>query len=119
MDFHYEGIANELERCSDETLDGLPFGVIRMTRDGLVNGFNAYEVRLAGLSRSRVVGKHFFTEVAPCTNNALVAQRYEECLMLDERLPYVFTLRMRPRKVELRLLKVTDSAHQYLLVRNR
>jgi photoactive yellow protein len=90
-----------------------------MTLDGVVVGYNAFESQLAGLAPVRVLGKHFFTEVAPCTNNYLVASRYEECATVDEQLPYVFTLRMRPRNVELRLVKAAGSGHQYLLVRNR
>jgi hypothetical protein len=71
------------------------------------------------MSRDRVLGRHFFSEVAPCTNNYLVATRYEEEPALDEVIPYVFTLRMRPTPVELRLLKQPGAARMYLLVRAR
>jgi photoactive yellow protein len=119
MDFSDPDLAQSLATCDDARLDCLDFGVIRMTLDGVVSSYNALESSLAGLSPSRVLGKNFFTEVAPCTNNYLVASRFEECATLDERLPYVFTLRMRPRKVELRLLKEAGAQHQYVLVRNR
>ena len=63
-----------------------------------------------------MIGRNFFSEVGPCTNNFMVAQRFEEELMLDEVLPYVFTLKMKPRRVNLRLLKSPDARRQYLLV---
>ncbi|MDB4942027.1 MAG: phosphonate transporter [Labilithrix sp.] len=119
MNFSDEEIASALDTCDEGALDALEFGVIRMTQDAVVVGYNAYESRMAGLTPSRVLGKHFFTEVAPCTNNYLVSSRFEDCASLDEQLPYVFTLRMRPRKVELRLLKARGSEFQYVLVRNR
>lgn len=119
MDFSDPDIADSLEASDPAQLDSLDFGVVRMTLDGVVVGYNAFESRIAGLAPARVLGKHFFSEVAPCTNNYLVASRFEECAALDERLPYVFTLRMRPRNVELRLLKASSAAHQYLLVRDR
>lgn len=119
MDFMTPDIVSYLDACDASTFDSLPFGAIAMAPDGVVERYNLTEARMAGLSAERVVGKHFFTEVAPCTNNYLVASRFEECAALDECLPYVFTLRMRPRNVELRLVKSERSDHQYLLVRNR
>ena len=119
MEFTDPSIAALLDTTNDDALDALDFGVIGMTTTGRVARYNAFESRCAGLGAARVLGKHFFTEVAPCTNNYLVASRFEECASLDELVPYVFTLRMRPRKVELRLVKTAGSDKQYLLVRNR
>ena len=45
----------------------------------------------------------------------MVAARFEE-ESLDEQLDYVFTYRMKPTKVRLRLLKSPLAEHQYLLV---
>jgi photoactive yellow protein len=119
MDFSDSNICETLASADEASLDALDFGVIGMQLDGVVTSYNAYESRMAGLSRTRVIGKHFFTEVAPCTNNFLVASRFEECAVLDELLPYVFTVRMRPRSVELRLVKARGAASQYVLVRPR
>jgi len=61
-----------------------------------------------------------FTVVAPCMNNFLVAQRFDEALEtgepLDTTIDYVLTLRMRPTKVKLRLLAPVGSAMRYVLV---
>ncbi len=118
MDFAHADIGPSLDTLDSEALEGLEFGVVRMSLDGRVDAYNGYESKLSGLSPSRVIGKHFFSEVAPCTNNVLVASRYEEG-SLDEELPYVFTLRMKPRKVMLRLVKRDGSKWQYLLVRDQ
>jgi len=111
-------LETHLSACGDPELDELPFGVVKMDKNGTVLYYNSYESALSGLSREQVVGKDFFTQVAPCTNNKLVARRYQE-ESLDETLDYVFTYRMQPTPVRLRLLKGKDSAQQYLLVERR
>jgi photoactive yellow protein len=105
-----------LEAADDRALDGAPFGIVAMDPSGAVVAYNAYESQVSGLSAARVVGRNFFSEVGPCTNNFMVAQRFEDEGMLDEVLPYVFTLKMKPRRVNLRLLKSPDARRQYLLV---
>ena len=119
MKFDHAELHTWLEDASDLTLDALEYGVIGLAPDGLVERYNPFECRLSGLSAARVLGRHFFTEVAPCTNNFLVAQRFEDTERLDETLPYVFTLRMRPRKVTLRLLRSPVARRLYMLVEER
>ncbi len=101
---------------TDHELDALPFGVVEMDREGTVLRYNAAESRSSGLPPERVVGRHFFRDVAPCSDNRLVAQRYA-LDTLDETLAYTFLLRMRPVPVTLRLLKPVEGGRMYLLVR--
>ncbi|HEX8430267.1 MAG TPA: PAS domain-containing protein, partial [Longimicrobium sp.] len=53
-----------------DALDALPWGTVVLDADGRVVEYNAAEERLAGVSRRDVLGRHFFTEVAPCTSVA-------------------------------------------------
>jgi photoactive yellow protein len=108
-----------LEQASAEDLDQLGFGVVAMGPDGVVAAYNRTESALSGLTPSRVVGRHFFTSVAPCTNNHLVAQRFETETELDAVIDYVFTLRMAPTPVRLRLLRHPSARRLYLLVARR
>ncbi len=57
-----------VRHLSPEELDDLPIGVIKVTRDGTVLTYNASEARLAQRNPGDVIGKNFFTDVAPCTN---------------------------------------------------
>jgi len=102
--------------ASDVKLHALEFGVIAMGDSHRVEFYNVAEAALSGLSSERVLGRHFFTEVAPCTNNIMVAHRYESEPTLDATIGYVFTLRMRPTPVTLRLLQRDGAARQFLLV---
>ena len=113
--FGASDIATMLVSMTDEELDCVAFGVVEMNHQSTVLRYNAVESRYSGLPRDRVVGRHFFRDVAPCSNNRLVAQRYE-LEVLDETIAYTFSLRMKPVPVTLRMLKPADIDRMYLLV---
>ncbi len=104
LSFSVPALQPELDRLSDEALDALPFGVIGFDEDGVVRRYSSFESRASGLSRERVLGQPMFTVVAPCMNNFMIAQRFEDARAngdsLDVTLDYVLTLRMRPIKVK-------------------
>lgn len=118
--FHELGLLSNLDSLSESELNDLDFGVIGFDAEGIVRRYNTYESAAAGLSPSRVVGHALFTVVAPCMNNYLVAQRFEDAAaagdLLDATIDYVLTLRMRPVKVKLRLLASSGAVHRYVLV---
>ena len=109
-----------LAKASDADLDRLDFGTIGMNEVGVVCRYNRFESEAAGLSPERVLGHPLFTVVAPCMNNFLVAQRFEDALTsgntLDATIDYVLTLRMRPVKVKLRLLAAAGASMRWVLV---
>lgn len=120
LDFWQADIAERLLAMDDAVLDTLQFGVIGFDAQTAVQRYNDFESRLAGLSKSRVLGFAFFTSVAPCMNNFLVAQRFEDALaageILDATIDYVLTLRMKPVKVKLRLLAGPGRPLSYVLL---
>jgi photoactive yellow protein len=104
-------------------IDAAPFGVIGFDAQGIVRRYNRTESQLAGLASDRVVGKPLFATVAPCMNNYLVAQRFDEAAEagsdLDVAIDYVLTLRMRPQKVKLRLIARPGAAMRYVLIQRK
>lgn len=116
LEFSTSDLARRLPEISDKQLDLLDFGVVEMTHDGKVLRYNATESRCSGLPVERVIGRHFFTEVAPCSNNRKVAGRFNEPA-IDETNAYTFALRMKPVPVILRMIKAESSQTMYLLVR--
>jgi len=120
VDFNEAGIATQLAGFSASDMDRLEFGVIGFDADAVVRVYNAFESRMAGLAAAQILGEPVFTAVAPCMNNFLVAQRFEDAARdgtgLDVTIDYVLTLRMRPVKVKLRLLSVPDAALRYVLI---
>jgi len=123
LSFSSPDLAERLDRCSPEQLDGLDFGVIAFDADTNVQRYNAFESQAAGLSPQRVLGQPLFSNVAPCMNNFMVAQRFEDAQedgsTLDATIDYVLTLRMRPVKVALRLLAAPGAAFRYVLVQRQ
>jgi photoactive yellow protein len=116
-------IHTQIEEFDNSEIDRLDFGVIGFDDETVVRRYNTFESECAGLTSSRVVGQPLFTVVAPCMNNYLVAQRFEDAalnrVILDETIDYVLTLRMRPTKVNLRLLASPSQGLRYVLVSRR
>jgi photoactive yellow protein len=116
MDFEDPRLLASLDAAHAETLDAAPFGIVGMNSNAIVVSYNAFESRFSGLTPEHVFGRNFFIDVAPCSNNFMVAQRFEDEARLDETIPYVFTFKMSPRRVRLRLLKAPEALRQYLLI---
>jgi photoactive yellow protein len=120
--FSDAGLHGWLCTVDDAQLDALDVGVIGfgLDADAVVQRYNRFEREASGLATDQVVGRPLFAQVAQCMNNYLVAQRFEDALAdgtpLDETLPYVFTLRMRPTPVVLRLLAAPGAAQRFVVV---
>jgi photoactive yellow protein len=121
--FDQPDLGQRLAALADEQLDDAAFGIIGFDDATVVRRYNRFESQAAGLSPQRVVGQPFFTSVAPCMNNFMVAQRFDDAqadgAALDETISYVLTLRMRPTKVRLRLLALPGAATRYVLVQRQ
>lgn len=97
-------------------LNRLPFGIIRLTGDGIVTGYNDVEARHARRDALDVIGQHFFTEVAPCTNVQAFAGRLDAMRAKGapavERFGFVFRLPWTRCAVQLSLAydPLTDTA---------
>ncbi|MDA3922582.1 MAG: hypothetical protein PF501_18190 [Salinisphaera sp.] len=106
----------DLESMAQAERDALDFGVIGLRPDTRADIYNATEASMAGIDPSRVLGFPFFATIGQCMNNFMVAQRFEDEADLDEIVPFVLTLRMRPTRVRLRLLQARDVERRYVLV---
>tara|TARA_R110001592_G_scaffold17518_2_gene73731 strand:- start:24366 stop:24737 length:372 start_codon:yes stop_codon:yes gene_type:complete len=106
-----------LEALDNDAYDELDFGLIKMDRKGHILAYNKWEAQLAANNQEAVIGKNFFTQIAPCTNNFMVSEKYGLFQgQLDETMDYVFTYRIKPTPVRLRLLAHESSNNQYLAV---
>jgi photoactive yellow protein len=123
LEFGQSDLLPEIDALDAAELDELEFGVIGFDVETVVRRYNAYESKAAALSAKSVLGHPLFTVVAPCMNNFLIAQRFEDAAAaatrLDDTIDYVLTLRMRPVKVKLRLLASDGVALRYVLVSRR
>lgn len=117
MQFDTKSIVDDLKSVTEQQgWDALDFGVIGINDDDEVVIYNAAEQKLAGLTREDVIGSDFFSEVAPCMNNYMVSGRFDDEDTLDDTVDYVLTLRMKPTRVKLRLIKSAELDARFIFV---
>jgi photoactive yellow protein len=66
VDFDSPTLVRDVERLSEPEIDRLGFGVIRLDDDGRVLFYSKAEARLSGYGDRPIIGRVFFTEIAPC-----------------------------------------------------
>ena len=76
--YESDDVARQLERMDAHAIDGLPFGVIRLTREGLVQLYSATEAQQSGFNRQPALGLDFFEQVAPCMNTPMMKGLIEQ-----------------------------------------
>lgn len=111
---------SEISGFSAERLDSLPFGAIKLDRDGTVLSYNLTESKLTGRDPQQCIGRNFFRDVAPCTNVKLFAGRYREGIErgdLHESFRYLFNFRMAPMPVVVTLFFHETSGCGWVFVR--
>jgi photoactive yellow protein len=110
----------EIDRMNERELDQLPFGAIRLDKDGKVLSYNRTEANLTGRDPQRVIGRNFFTQVAPCTNVQTFAGRFREGVAKREMhaiFPYRFDFEMAPRNVTVTLFYSRQTESAWVFVR--
>ena len=114
LHFEADDLGDRLAAASEEGLDEADFGLIQVDEEGTVQFYNAFESSFAGVAKADAVGRNFFTEVAPCSNNSLFYGRFRKLRDQDrysDRFSYTFTYKMRPTLVHVRLLNDADGRH--------
>ncbi|PPQ37667.1 hypothetical protein CCS01_03270 [Rhodopila globiformis] len=110
-DFDEPLLAKAVERLSPEEVDALPFGAIRLDAEGTVRFYSDAERRLSGYPKA-AVGHKFFTEIAPCMNNAAFRGRIEQALdagRLDIRFGFVGDFSSPATEVDVRVQSATSG----------
>lgn len=111
--------AAELSRMTEEELDALPYGAIRLSPRGTILGYNATEGRIAGRKPERVLGRNFFLDVAPCTDVREFRGRFLEMVRGEGSLLQEFTFEFAfdpPITVAITFLKDRSDGSVWVLV---
>lgn len=66
-----------VEQLDAAAIHALPYGAIRLDPEGQIVFFSEAEARLSGYGSRPALGRHFFTEVAPCLAHAGFRGRLE------------------------------------------
>jgi photoactive yellow protein len=109
-----------IDSLAEDDFNALPYGAIKLDADGRILKYNLYESRLAGRSAQEVIGRNFFTEVAPCTNVQEFAGRFRKGIAeghLNTTFPYRFIFATRAVDVEITLLSSAGGAGAWVFVK--
>jgi photoactive yellow protein len=112
--------AQQLFDLSETEIDDLPFGLIAVDPDGTIEQYNSYESRLARLSKDRVIGRNFFTDVAPCTAVRDFQGRFERFVAEDgdgaESFAFLFKFPFGVQHVDITFLRSSKSRAIKILI---
>ena len=82
----------------------------------------AAELGLAALDQKQQIGKHFFTEVAPCTKVQAFYGRFKEGVLqehLDTTFSFHFAFKQNPRDVTVRLFYSKRTQSVWVMVSDK
>lgn len=107
----------------ENLFDHLPVGIILLDHDGTIRRFNRYEEQLSGKRREDVMGRSFFDDVAPCTRDIALEDRFREGvarnrLELDIEFSFPYPFNRVPRDVRIRATSIpgaNEVAHVLLV----
>jgi photoactive yellow protein len=112
----------EFGKMSQSQLDALGFGVIQVDDSGTVKSYNKYESELGNTPIAEAIGKNFFTQVAPCTNNRLIFGKFKDGVAannMDLEVSFVFTYKIKPVSVNIQMFRDTLAKTNWILVKRR
>lgn len=106
-----------LPNLSRREADECDFGIIHLDDAGNVVMVNKYQSELGGVPVPQFEGKHWFTKVAPCTNNGLIYGAFKKGVAaksLNVCAPYTFTFKMKPTNVKIHMYRCPQSGKNFV-----
>ena len=120
MSFVPDELFKNLGSLTKYDADSLDFGVVKVDDTGKVLLFNNYEPELGKEPTEAPIGKNFFTQIAPCTNNKIFRGVFEDGVRngsLNEEFIYTFTYIIRPTNVSIHLYKSSEDGSNWIFVK--
>lgn len=116
ISFDDNSLDNALSTLDDRQIDELAFGAIQLDSTGKILRYNAAEGDITGRNPEDVIGKNFFTEVAPCTDSPEFKGKFDEGVAKGEMstlFEYVFDYQMTPTKVKVHMKNALNEDGTY------
>ncbi|TNE71347.1 photoactive yellow protein [bacterium] len=114
-----QNILQSIEFLTPEMADKLNFGVVKVDDNGTIQLYNKYNYEhFADFKSAHVIGKNYFSEVAPCSNNFIFSGRFNRGVqsgLLNTVFDYVFTYKLSPTKVRVHLYRDKKNANWILV----
>jgi photoactive yellow protein len=113
---------NNIAYLTREAADSKDFGIVKVDDTGIIQLYNKYESELAGVPVANAEGRNFFTQVAICTNNRLFYGKFKDGVLkkqLDATFYYVFTYKMKPTNVVIKLYRDPNTQTNWIFIKKR
>ncbi|MBA2724127.1 MAG: photoactive yellow protein [Methylibium sp.] len=113
-------VENVLSKMNDAQLNKLAFGAVELDATGKILKYNAVEGAITGRDPKSVVGKNFFSEVAPCTNRPEFKGVFDAGVKannLNTLFEYVFDHQMKPTKVKIHMKRAISGGSFWIFVK--
>jgi len=118
--FGKNDIENVLGKMTEGEIDRLAFGAVQIDATGRVLSYNAAESGITGRAAASVIGRNFFSDVAPCTNTPAFKGVFDAGVRdgnLNTMFEYVFDYKMAPTKVKIHMKKAISGNTFWILVK--
>ena len=118
--FGKNDIDNVLGQLSSVEIDRLAFGAVQLDASGKILKYNAAEAGITGRRAADVIGRNFFTEVAPCTNAPNFKGVFDAGVKsgeLNTLFEYVFDYNMAATKVKIHMKKALSGDTFWIFVK--
>lgn len=113
-------VENVLAKMNSAQLNKLAFGAIELDASGRIIKYNAVEGAITGRDPKTMIGKNFFTEVAPCTNRPEFKGVFDTGVRsknLNVLFEYVFDHQMKPTKVKIHMKQAITGTSYWIFVK--
>lgn len=120
VEFGRDDIESAMRKMSSEELDRIAFGAIELDKNGRILRYNSAEGDITGRNPKEVLGRNFFTEVAPCTDTPLFKGEFDKGArmgFLNKKFEYTFDYNMRPTKVKVHMKKSLSGDTYWIFVK--
>ena len=118
--FDQDNIENALANMSDAEIDSLAFGAVQLNPAGTVVQYNAAESDITGRDKDDVIGKNFFSDVAPCTKTPEFHGEFQKIASGDKdsvMFAYTFDYNMAPTKVNVHIKRALTGDNIWVFVK--
>ncbi|WP_245524636.1 histidine kinase dimerization/phosphoacceptor domain -containing protein [Methylobacterium nonmethylotrophicum] len=108
----------DLDALAPHDLDALRQGVIQIDGDGVIHLYNRAEGAFSGRRPERVIGRNFFTDIAPCTHLPHFYGRFREGVRrgrLDHTFSFVYGFDPRPMQVRITLRQAAQPGRYWII----
>lgn len=120
VEFGQTDLDNVLASMSAREIDELAFGAIQLNAEGKVLAYNQMESNITGRRKDAVIGRNFFSEVAPCCNKPAFRGVFDAGVKsgnLNAIFDYTFDYVMKPIRVKIHMKKAVADDTYWVFVK--